>query len=152
MANRTLKGAEFNYFTTELELLAIVWALMKFRTFLLDAEILIETDQKALCYLLTCRFLNSRLTRWRLAIQDYDFKIKYIEGPRNYIADTLSRIPEREIQKEIKNIKKAQRDEEKINRLINKIESGSRHREFLKVKTNQRSTRTIWPYRGIKMF
>ena len=140
MASRTLKVVEFNYFTTELELLAIIWALMKFRTFLLGAEILSETEHKALCYLLTCRFLNSRLTRWRLAIQDYDFKIKYIERPRNYIADTLSRMPVKvteakerddasiamilarkpdiQLQKDIKNIHRVQRSDPRINQII----------------------------------
>ena len=103
MASRMLKDAEYIYFTTELELLAIVWALSKFRSFLLGTQILIETDHKVLCYLLTGRFLNSRLTRWRLAIQDYDFKIQYIEGPRNYIADALSRIPGKEIDNEQQN-------------------------------------------------
>ena len=92
IASRTSKGTEFKDFTTELKLLAIAWTLMKF---LIGAEILIETNHKAVCYLFTCRFLNSRLTRWRLAIQDYDFKINYIEGPRNYIADTLRRMPGR---------------------------------------------------------
>ena len=74
MASRTYTGAEYNYFRTELELLAIAWALTKFRSFL-GAEVLIETDHKALCHLLTGRYLNSRLTRWRLAIQDYDLRL-----------------------------------------------------------------------------
>ena len=152
MASRTLKGAEYNYFTTELELLAIVWALTKFRSFLLGTQVLIETDYKTLCYLLTGRFLNSRLTRWRLAIQDYDFKIKYMECSRNYIADALSHIPGKEIdneqqneasiamiltrkpdtklKEEIKDIRHAQRADTKINQLTDKIESGFPRREF----------------------
>lgn len=62
-ASRNLRGSEINYFTTELELLSIVWALGKFRTFLLRSDLVIETDHKALSFLLTTRFLNDRLTR-----------------------------------------------------------------------------------------
>ena len=59
MASRSLRGVEVNYFTTELELLAIVWALGKFRSYILGGPIKIETDHQALTYLLSCRFLNS---------------------------------------------------------------------------------------------
>ena len=93
MASRSLRGSEVNYFTTELELLAIVWALGKFRSFILGGPVKIETDNQALSYLSSCQFLNSRLIRWKLAIQDYNVEITHIPGTRNQIADALSRIP-----------------------------------------------------------
>ena len=93
MASRSLRGAEVNYFTTELELLAIVWALGKFQSYILGGPIRIETDHQALTYLLSCRFLNSRLIRWRLAIQDYCLEITHIPGTKNQIADALCGIP-----------------------------------------------------------
>lgn len=62
-ASRTLKGAELRYFATELELLAIVWSLQKFRSFLLGSDVIIRTDHKALTFLNSCKFLTGRLTR-----------------------------------------------------------------------------------------
>lgn len=91
-ASRNLRGSEVNYFTTELELLAIVGSLAKFRTFLVKSEVHIETDHKALWFLLSTRFLNDRLTRWTLAIQDYATKITYVPGTNNIAADALSRL------------------------------------------------------------
>uniref|UniRef100_A0ABD2X4Y4 RNA-directed DNA polymerase n=2 Tax=Trichogramma kaykai TaxID=54128 RepID=A0ABD2X4Y4_9HYME len=93
LASRTLKGAEKNYFTTELKLLAIVWSLQKFRTFIVGAKVLVQSDHKALSFLLNCRFLNSRLTRWMLAIQDYDLHMTYVRGKDNGLVDALSRLP-----------------------------------------------------------
>ena len=70
-----------------------MWALGKFRSFILWGPVKIETDHQALTYLLSCRFLNSRLIRWRLAIQDYCLEVTHIPGTKNQIADALSRIP-----------------------------------------------------------
>ncbi|CAB0040497.1 unnamed protein product [Trichogramma brassicae] len=91
MANRTLKGAEFNYYTTKLELLAIVWALEKFRSYVYGREIEIRTDHQALTFVRTSRFLSQRLLRWSLMIQDYNLTIKHIPGKANLLADIMSR-------------------------------------------------------------
>lgn len=91
--SRTLKGAELNYFTTEKELLAIVAALEKFRTFIIGARLIVRTDHKALTFVLSCRLLNSRLSRWVLLIQSYGFDIEHVKGSENIVADTLSRNP-----------------------------------------------------------
>ena len=47
MASRSLRGAEVNYFITELKFLAIVWALGKFRSYILRGPVKIETDHQA---------------------------------------------------------------------------------------------------------
>ena len=52
-ASRTLDEAQMNYVTTEKELLAIVFALDKFRSYLVGAKIIIYTDHAAIKYLLT---------------------------------------------------------------------------------------------------
>ena len=49
--SRTLKGPELNYFITEKELLAIIWALKKLQTYLLGAKIICYTDHKAIIFL-----------------------------------------------------------------------------------------------------
>lgn len=71
--------------------MAIVWALQKLSTYLRGAKILIRTDHQALTFIKTSRFTNARLRRWTLAIQDYDIEIEHITGPRNVVADILSR-------------------------------------------------------------
>lgn len=48
MIRRTLRAPEKNYFTSELELLAIVWALGKFRSYILGNKVIIKTDHRAL--------------------------------------------------------------------------------------------------------
>ena len=95
-ASRTLKGAELAYYTTEKELLAIVWALQEFRSYIMGGQIIIRTDHKALTFLKTCRLLSGRLTRWTMAIQDYDILIEHCPGKNNSVADTLSRLPKNE--------------------------------------------------------
>lgn len=72
LTSRTLRGPELTYYTTEKKLLAIVWALQKVRTYLHGAAITNCTYHLALTFLKTCKFVNARLTRWILAIQDYN--------------------------------------------------------------------------------
>ena len=50
-ASKTLNNAQMNYTTTEKELLAIVFALDKFRSYLLGSKVLIYSDHVALKYL-----------------------------------------------------------------------------------------------------
>ena len=50
-ASKTLNNAQMNYTTTEKELLAIVFALDKFRSYLLGSKVLIYSDHAALKYL-----------------------------------------------------------------------------------------------------
>lgn len=90
-ASRTLKGAEIGYFTTEKELLAIVWALQKFRSYILGSKVITTTDHAALTFLKECKLAHARLTRWTLAIQDYDMEVRHCPGEKNIVADTLSR-------------------------------------------------------------
>jgi hypothetical protein len=89
--SRTLKKSERNYNTTEKELLAIVWALTKFRYYIANSPITVRSDHQALSFLMRCRLLNGRLTRWALAIQDYSLNIEFIPGKTNKFADGLSR-------------------------------------------------------------
>lgn len=98
MASRTLRGPEIAYFTTEKELLSIVWSLQKFRTYLLGREIIIKTDHQALAFIKKSRLTGARITRWSLSIQEYNIKIEYVKGRDNKVADYLSRIQYSNIQ------------------------------------------------------
>ena len=91
-ASRTLNEAQMNYTTTEKELLAIVFALEKFRSYLLGSKIIIYSDHSALRYLLSKKDAKPRLIRWILLLQEFDIKIRDKKGSKNVIADHLSRI------------------------------------------------------------
>lgn len=90
--SRTLQPAEQRYTTTEKELLAIVFCLQKIRYIVLGSRLNIITDNHAVTFLKTCNLRNNRLTRWILAIQEFDFEITHCKGTENITADTLSRI------------------------------------------------------------
>lgn len=89
-------------------------------------------------FLKQCKLTEGRLTRWTLALQEYDLQITYIKGKDNVAADVITRYPriielrntkeifinklqiERfsdEKCKELRNIKDSQKEDKKIEKL-----------------------------------
>ncbi|KAM1083435.1 hypothetical protein ACFX19_022242 [Malus domestica] len=91
-ASRTLNDAQLNYSTTEKELLAVVFALDKFRSYLLGTKVIIYTDHAALKYLFTKKEAKPRLIRWMLLLQEFNIEIRDKKGSENVVADHLSRM------------------------------------------------------------
>lgn len=91
-ASRTLNKAERNYPTIEKELLAIVWSVKYFRPYLYGRKFKIQTDHRPLIYLFNMRDPSSRLLKFRLLLEEYNYVVEYIKGNRNSVADALSRI------------------------------------------------------------
>lgn len=90
--SRSLNKAEINYPTMHKELLAIFWAVRHFRPYLYGRKFKIRTDHKPLLYLFSLADPSSRLTKFRLGLEEYDFYIEYVRGSENVTADALSRI------------------------------------------------------------
>nr|GEY95036.1 reverse transcriptase domain-containing protein [Tanacetum cinerariifolium]GEY95049.1 reverse transcriptase domain-containing protein [Tanacetum cinerariifolium]GEY99393.1 reverse transcriptase domain-containing protein [Tanacetum cinerariifolium] len=83
-ASKTMTEAESNYTTTKKEMLAVVYAFEKFRSYLIMTKSIVYTDHSALKYLFAKKDSKARLLRWVLILQEFTFKIW---NPRAIISD-----------------------------------------------------------------
>ena len=91
-ASRTLKDAETRYTATEIECLAMKWAVTHFRPYIHGTRFTLETDHVALTWLRTVQHSNARLIRTALALQHLDMHIVHKAGVTMHDADALSRL------------------------------------------------------------
>jgi hypothetical protein len=76
----------------EKELLVVVFAIEKFRSYLVGAKVIVYIDHATLKYLLMKKDAKSHLIRWILLLQEFDLEIRDKKRLENSLADHLSRL------------------------------------------------------------
>ena len=89
--SRKLLLRERWYATVQKECLAVVDGIRHFRVYVTGVAFLVQTYHKCLVYLDRVKDVNGCLTRWALALQPYQFTIRYRPGTSHNNADGLSR-------------------------------------------------------------
>ena len=91
--SRKTTDAEKKYSSYELEVLAIIEALKKFRVYLLGISFNIVTDCEAFQKTMEKRDLSTRVARWVLLLQEFNYTIEHRSGTKMPHVDALSRSP-----------------------------------------------------------
>jgi RNase H-like domain found in reverse transcriptase len=71
-----MNTADRNYFTTEKECLAIVWAVTHLRPYMEGNSFTVQMDHHALRWVMNLSNAQGRLSRWRLRLAEIDFKVE----------------------------------------------------------------------------
>lgn len=90
--SKKLNTAQQNYSVTELECLAAVLCVKRFRCYIEGMAFTIITDHASLKWLMNQKDLTGRLARWSLKLQAFDFTIIHRKGAANIVPDALSRV------------------------------------------------------------
>ena len=93
-ASKSMSKTEKNYNTTEREALGIIYAVAKFRHYLLGNKFVLHVDHQALVYIVNKASIVGKMARWMLILQEFDFVIQHTPGKENAVADFLSRLEE----------------------------------------------------------
>ena len=96
-ASRALNPSEKNYSVTELETLAVVWAVTHFHYYLYGNRVTVLTDHSAVKAVLETSNPTGKHARWWTRVYGRGVKevsIKYRAGRENASADALSRHPQ----------------------------------------------------------
>ena len=94
-SSRTLTNVDTRYSQLEREMLGIVFALTRFRQYVLGRHIEVYTDHKPLLPIVQTPFddVPPRLPRCLVSLMPYDYALKYVPGKQLSCTDALSRAP-----------------------------------------------------------
>lgn len=91
--SRQTSPEEQRFHSYELETLAVITALRRFRVYLLGTTFKVVTDCNAIKSTMTKKDLIPRVARWWIAMQEFDFIVEYRSGSKMTHVDALSRNP-----------------------------------------------------------
>ncbi|GJY55211.1 reverse transcriptase domain-containing protein [Tanacetum coccineum] len=90
--SKTLNAAQQNYTVTKKELMAVVFAFEKFRSYLVLSKMIVHTDHSALRHLFKKQDANQHIIHWIPLFKEFDIEIKNRKSTKNVAADHLSQI------------------------------------------------------------
>ena len=97
-ASKGFSSSEKNWAVTEKEAFAVVWAPQYFHAYVYGVKIIVYSDHKALKWLRNMKHPSSKLARWILKLEQYDYEIIHRPGSLMAHVDALSRAPINSIQ------------------------------------------------------
>lgn len=126
--SKKLNPTQSKYSATVLELFAIYSALLFFRPFLIGPKkFFVFTDHKPLLGFLSNKNANHKILRWKLALEEFNYELRYVQGTSNVVADLLSRVVNTmtiEFPTDLE-LKKFQREDEDLAKIIKRLEDDS---------------------------
>lgn len=90
--SKNMQGPELNYILTKKEMLAVIYALNKFRHYIIRYQIYVHTNHTTIRYLMKKPSIIGRLVRQLLLMQEFDITVVDKPGKSNAVVDYLSRL------------------------------------------------------------
>ena len=92
--SKKLTDTQQKWSTIERELYAVVFGIEQFKYYIYGRHFVVQSDHKPLAWLQTMKNQNSRLMRWSILLQQYQFSVEHRSGKASANSDFVSRLVE----------------------------------------------------------
>ena len=86
------KGSQLNWAALTKEAYAIYMAVRRLTFYITDADVTIKSDHLPLRKFLTKETMNAKVNNWAVELEQFKLKLEWIQGSKNTLADSLSRL------------------------------------------------------------